>query len=64
MCDLSILFYLQHIESIEMASFKMLNLAAPVIDKKETRYLLQENYDEASEDLALLRLITTKYFKG
>jgi len=64
MCDLSILFYLQQIESIEMASFKMLNLAAPIIDKKKIRQLLKENFDEASEDLALLRLITAKYFKG
>lgn len=63
MCDLSILFYLQQIESIEMTSFKMLNLATPVMDKKEIRQLLKENYDEAREDLALLRLITAEYFK-
>jgi len=64
MRDLSILFYLQNIESIEMASFKMLKLAAPAIDKIEIRELLKENFDEASEVLALLQLITEKYFEA
>ncbi len=63
MRDLSILFYLENIEGIEMASFKMLKLAAPVIDQKEIKQLLQENFDVAKEDLALLRLITSHYFK-
>lgn len=63
MRDLSILFYLENIESIEMASFKMLRLAAPVIDQKEIRQLLQENFDVAKDDLALLRLISSHYFK-
>jgi ferritin-like metal-binding protein YciE len=63
MRDLSILFYLHEIESIEMAAFKMLNMAAPFLEKKEIRQLLQENYDEAQEDLFLLRQITANYFK-
>jgi ferritin-like metal-binding protein YciE len=63
MRDLSILFYLQNIESIEMASFNMLNAAAPGVAQKEIRLLLQQNFDEASEDLALLRLIMDYYFK-
>jgi ferritin-like metal-binding protein YciE len=61
--DLSILFYLQNIESIEMTSFKMLRLAAPQLDKKEIKQLLKENFDEASEDLALLNVITSSYFR-
>jgi ferritin-like metal-binding protein YciE len=60
--DLSILFYLQNIEGIEMASFKMLKMAAPKLDKKEIRQLLRENFDEAHEDLALLQHITSTYF--
>jgi ferritin-like metal-binding protein YciE len=63
MRDLSILFYLQNIESIEKASFKMLNLAAPLIDKKEIRQLLKESFDEATEDLTLFQLIASNYFK-
>jgi len=62
MRDLSILFYLQNIEGIEMASFKMLNMAAPKLDKKEIRQLLKENFDEASGDLALLQHITSTFF--
>lgn len=63
MCDLAVLFYLQNIESVEIASFKMLNLLIPEIDKKEIRQLLKENFDDASDDLALLRLITSRYIK-
>jgi len=63
MSDLSILFYLQNIEAIEMASFKMLNLAAPRLDQKEIKQLLKENFDEAKEDLLLLQEITSKYLK-
>lgn len=61
--DLSILFYLQNIESIEMASFKMLKLAAPKMERKEIKQLLKENFDEAKADLLLLHLITARYFK-
>jgi ferritin-like metal-binding protein YciE len=64
MRDLSILFYLQNIESIEMASFKMLKLTATGTAKKKIRDLLKENFDEACKDLALLQLITAKYFKS
>nr|WP_067060774.1 DUF892 family protein [Mucilaginibacter sp. L294] len=64
MRDLSILFYLQNIEGIEMASFKMLNMAAPKLEKKEVRQLLIENLDEAREDFGLLEYITSTYFKA
>ena len=62
-CDLSILFYLQNIESIEMTSFKILKLATPRLKKKEIKQLLKENFDEAGEDLTLLYLITASYFQ-
>lgn len=64
MRDLSILLYLQNIESVEAASFKMLKSVASEVNKKEIRQLLQENYDEANEDLALLQSIAAKYVKG
>jgi ferritin-like metal-binding protein YciE len=63
MSDLSILFYLQNIEAIEMASFKMLNLAAPKLGHKDIKQLLKENFDEAQEDLVLLQEITSKYLQ-
>jgi len=62
--DLSILFYLQQIETVEMASFKMLNLTAPLMNNEKLRQLLKENFDEASEDLTLLQHISSKYFKN
>jgi len=61
--DLSILFYLQNIEAIEIASFKMLKLAAPKLERKEVKQLLKENFDAATEDLALLQVISARYFK-
>jgi ferritin-like metal-binding protein YciE len=63
MSDLSILFYLQNIEAIEMASFKMLNLAAPKLEQKGIKQLLKENFDEAQQDLVLLQQITSKYLQ-
>lgn len=60
--DLSILLYLQNIESIEMASFCMLKLAAEQLDQKEFIPLFQDSFEEAKKDLGLLQLITMKYF--
>lgn len=64
MRDLSILFYLQNIESVEVASFRMLTLAAPVIGNKEIIQLLKESFDVARDDLTLLRFITANYLKN
>lgn len=64
MRDLSILFYLQNIESIEMASFKMLNLASPKLGENKIKQLLKDNFNEAKEDLTLLQLISAKYFSA
>lgn len=59
--DLSIVFYLQNIESVEMASFQILQMAAVKINNKQIVQLLQENYDEAKADRMLFLLISTKY---
>ncbi|WP_316831642.1 DUF892 family protein [Pedobacter aquatilis] len=59
--DLSIIFYLQNIESMEMASFQMLLMAAAQIGHPHVNKLLKENYDEAKSDRTLLLLLTSKY---
>ncbi|MGF7079361.1 DUF892 family protein [Mucilaginibacter sp. UYCu711] len=59
--DLSILFYLQNIESIEMASFKMMIYVADKLEQPDVSQLLLECYDEAKEDKALLKAITANY---
>jgi len=59
--DMSIIFYLQNIESVEMASFQVLQMAAVKLKNKQIKQLLQENYDEAKADRTLLLLIAAKY---
>jgi ferritin-like metal-binding protein YciE len=59
--DMSIIFYLQNIESVEMASFQVLQIAAVKLKNKQIKQLLQENYDEAKADRTLLLLIAAKY---
>ena len=59
--DLTILFYLTNIESIEMASFQVLQMAAVKLKNKEISQLLKENFDEARADRMLLLLITSNY---
>jgi ferritin-like metal-binding protein YciE len=61
LCDLSILFYMQNIESIEMASFKVMELVAAKLERPEIAQLLLECYDEAREDKILFKEITSKY---
>ena len=61
--DLSILFYLQQIESIEMAAYRLLNMVAPLTNRKEIVKLLNENFDDAKEDLVLFQNITGIYFR-
>lgn len=62
--DMSILFYMQNIESIEMASFQVLKLMALRLDNPEVSQLITENFDEAKEDRELLLMITDKYISG
>lgn len=59
--DLSILFYLQNFESIEMSSFKVMMTVAGKLGEPEVEQLLLECFDEASEDKVLLKQITYKY---
>jgi ferritin-like metal-binding protein YciE len=59
--DLSIAFYLQNVESMEMASFQVLEMAAVKLKNKQIKQLIKENYDEAKADRTLLLLITAKY---
>jgi ferritin-like metal-binding protein YciE len=62
--DLSILFYLHHIESMEMASFQLLQMAAVKMRNEEIKRLVRENYEDAKADRTLLLLITTKYLSS
>lgn len=59
--DLSMLFYLHNIESIEMASFQLLQMVAVKMKDHEIKRLVRENYEDAKADRTLLLLITTKY---
>lgn len=59
--DLSIAFYIQSIESVEIASFQILRMAAVKINNKQVERLLNENFQEAKADRTLFLLISTKY---
>lgn len=59
--DLSILFYMQNIESIEIASFKMMLMVAGQLRVRDVVQLLRECYDEALEDKILLNAIAANY---
>lgn len=59
--DMSILFYLQNMESIEVASFQVLQMMAAKMKNDEVLQLLKENLDEAKDDRMLLLMITAKY---
>ncbi|ASU33830.1 DUF892 family protein [Mucilaginibacter xinganensis] len=59
--DMAILFYLQNMESVEIASFQVLQMMAVKMKNQEILQLLKENLDEAKDDRMLLLLITAKY---
>jgi ferritin-like metal-binding protein YciE len=59
--DLSIIYYMQNIESLQMASFHALQMAAAKFKNDDISELLQDNFEEAETERALLRLITAKY---
>lgn len=59
--ELSIIFYLQNIESVEMASFQILQMAAVKLKNHQINQLLKENFNEAKADRTLLLLISSKY---
>ena len=62
--DLSIIFYMQNIESVEMASFQILQMAAAKLKHKQVSQLLKENYEEAKSDRTLLLFISSKYISN
>lgn len=62
--DLLIASYLYQQESIEMASFQILQIAAAGISSQQIKQLLKENFEEAKADRALLLLLTEKYIKS
>jgi ferritin-like metal-binding protein YciE len=59
--DLSIIFYMQNIESVEIASFQILEMAAVKLKNKHIKQLLKENYEAAKADRTLMLLIAAKY---
>ena len=59
--DLSILFYMLNIESIEQASFKTMLMVANKLENPEIVQLLRECYDEAKEDRVLFKQIAENY---
>jgi|SRR5215217_1599730 len=61
LCDLSLVFYLQNIESIEVTSFQMLRLTAIKLENQAVSQLLRESFDEAKEDRGLLLQIGEQF---
>jgi ferritin-like metal-binding protein YciE len=59
--DMSILFYMQNIESVEMTSFQVLQIAAVKLKNKRIGQLLQQNFEAAKADRSLLLLVSAKY---
>ncbi|MBE9462152.1 DUF892 family protein [Dyadobacter subterraneus] len=59
--DMSILFYLHNIESIEMASFQILEMASVKLKNDQIKDLIKRNYQDAKADRTLFLLINAKY---
>jgi len=59
--DMSIIYYLQNLESLEMSSFHALQMASIKFNNSDIIELLKENFDDAEAERAMLRLITAKY---
>ena len=59
--DMSILFYLHCIESIETASFQILEMASVKIKNSQVKELIKKNYEDAKADKTLYLLISAKY---
>ena len=62
--DMSILFYLQNIENLEVASFQALQIAAVKLKNKDIERLLKENFNSAKADRSLLLMLSAKYILG
>jgi ferritin-like metal-binding protein YciE len=59
--DMSILFYMQNIESVEMTSFQVLQIAAVKLKNETVSQLLKENFEAARADRSLLLMVSAKY---
>ncbi len=59
--DMSILFYMQNIESVEMTSFQVLQMAAVKLKDEKISLLLKENFEAAKADRSLLLMVSAKY---
>lgn len=59
--DLSVLAYLQTVESLEIASFKVLQLAAGELANPFISELLNQSIAESEQDYALLLELMTRY---
>ncbi|KAA6439777.1 DUF892 family protein [Dyadobacter flavalbus] len=59
--DMSILFYLHCIESIETASFQILEMASVKIKNSQVKELIRQNYQDSKADKTLYLLISAKY---
>jgi ferritin-like metal-binding protein YciE len=62
--DLLIVTYLYQQESVEMASFRILQIAAASIPEPRIAQLLKESYEEAKAERVLLIVLTKKYIKS
>jgi ferritin-like metal-binding protein YciE len=62
--DMSMLFYLQNIESVEMTSLQALQVVAVKLKNDQIKKLLKQNFDSAKADKALLQMITVRYVTG
>ena len=59
--DMSILFYMQNIESVEMTSFQVLQMAAVKLKDEKISLLLKENFEAAKAERSLLMMVSAKY---
>jgi ferritin-like metal-binding protein YciE len=58
--DLMIVTYLYHLDSVELASSKILKIAANSLHAQQIKLLISENYSEAKAENALLLLLLKK----
>lgn len=59
--DMTMLFYLLNIESIEMSSFQILQMLAVKLKNDEIKMLVKANYEDAKAGKTLFKLIAAKY---
>ncbi|MFD0795373.1 DUF892 family protein [Mucilaginibacter litoreus] len=62
--DMSFLYYMYTIESMERSSFRVLQIAALKMPNNQVSQLLTELFDDAKADRALMRSINEKYLKN